>query len=90
MQAPGAVLHAALWTLEQFFDAMRGMRLLYSITFDVNVSWRGCRMFEGHYLHASVCGFVSITLHEIQQVAWLGNAVLWLAEHLYKECRFGR
>ena len=34
MQAPGAVLHAALWTLEQFFDAMRGMRLLYSITFE--------------------------------------------------------
>ena len=34
MQAPGAVLHAALCTLEQFFDAMRGMRLLYSITFE--------------------------------------------------------
>ena len=52
--------------------------------------WLGCRMVEGHYLHASVCGFVSITLHKIQQVAWLGNAVLWLAEHLYTECRFGR
>ena len=23
-----------LWTLEQFFDAMRGMQLLYSITFE--------------------------------------------------------
>ena len=67
-----------------------GLACYVSLLWILFVSWLGCRMVEGHYLHASVCGFVSITLHKIQQVAWLGNAVLWLAEHLYKECRFGR
>ena len=52
-----------------------GLACYVSLLWILFVSWLGCRMVEGHYLHASVCGFVSITLHKIQQVAWLGNAM---------------